>query len=74
MILNKRNGQETFRKTLLQRFNNTCVLSNSKRSLEACHIIPFNICKIFDITNGILLKSDLHKEFDNLQLYLRVMQ
>ena len=31
---------------------------------EACHIIPFSESNNFDIDNGLLLNSNLHKLFD----------
>ena len=31
---------------------------------EAAHIIPFSKCENFDIDNGLLLNSILHKLFD----------
>jgi hypothetical protein len=56
--------QDTFRKELIQKYNR-CIISNSiDIECEACHIIPYSICKNFDVDNGLLLSSDLHKTFD----------
>ena len=60
----QRLDQDTFRKELIKKYNR-CVISDSiDIECEACHIIPYSICKNFDIDNGLLLSSDLHKTFD----------
>ena len=60
----QRLDQDTFRKELIKKYNR-CIISNSiDIECEACHIIPYSICKNFDIDNGLLLSSDLHKTFD----------
>jgi putative restriction endonuclease len=59
-----REGQDTFRKELIKKYNR-CIISHSiDIECEACHIIPYAICKNFDVDNGLLLSSDLHKTFD----------
>jgi len=57
-------GQNHFRKCILARFNNRCLISNSEYSLEACHIIPYADSRNMSIDNGILLSSSYHKLFD----------
>ena len=60
----QRLDQDSFRKELIKKYNR-CIISNSINiECEACHIIPYSICKNFDIDNGLLLSSDLHKTFD----------
>ena len=60
----QRLDQDSFRKELIKKYNR-CVISDSiDIECEACHIIPYSICKNFDIDNGLLLSSDLHKTFD----------
>lgn len=60
----QRLDQDSFRKELIKKYNK-CIISNSiDIECEACHIIPYSICKNFDINNGLLLSSDLHKTFD----------
>ena len=60
----QRLDQDTFRKELIKKYNR-CIISNSiDIECEACHIIPYAICKNFDVDNGLLLSSDLHKTFD----------
>jgi hypothetical protein len=59
--------QNIFRKSLIDRYK-TCVISNDGEIVcEACHIIPYVDCnknEKYDINNGILLTSSLHKLFD----------
>jgi len=60
----QRLDQDSFRKELIKKYNR-CIISNSiDIECEACHIIPYSICKNFDVDNGLLLSSDLHKTFD----------
>ena len=60
----QRLNQDTFRKEVIKKYNR-CIISHSiDIECEACHIIPYSICKNFDIDNGLLLSSDLHKTFD----------
>jgi predicted restriction endonuclease len=59
-----RNGQNTFRERLVQRYKN-CIITNSiADECDASHIIPYSESGTFDITNGLLLSSNLHKTFD----------
>ena len=63
----ERTGQNDFRKILIKKYNK-CIITNTTcmDELEAAHIIPYNICKEsgFNIENGLLLKSNIHKTFD----------
>ena len=62
----KRTQQEKFRDNLLEKYKK-CIVSGSdcKIELEAAHIIP--VCEegLYEINNGLLLKSNLHKTFDD---------
>lgn len=62
----KRLSQQEFRKQLLDRYNNKCIVSgiNCIDELEAAHIIPFKEIDNFDIDNGIILTRNLHATFD----------
>jgi len=63
-LKDQRLDQDTFRKELIKKYNK-CIISNSiDIECDACHIIPYSICKNFDIDNGLLISSDLHKTFD----------
>jgi len=56
--------QNLYRDFIIDRFNN-CILSDMHHEVcEAAHIIPFSECENFDIDNGLLLNSILHKLFD----------
>jgi hypothetical protein len=63
----KRRNQETFRNRLIERYE-TCIITGSDQIVcEACHIIPFAECSEddkYNVNNGLLLRSDLHKLFD----------
>ena len=61
-----RRGQQTFRKKLLDQFNSTCVITGCKiiDILEAAHINPYRGEKDHHITNGLLLRADIHTLFD----------
>ena len=68
--INKRNrtGQKLFRDKLIAKFIN-CPLDNIHYKLcEAAHILPYSDCKNkkdkFNVNNGILLSSTMHKAFD----------
>lgn len=56
-----------FRKEIVKR-DRKCIISGAgKLSCEAAHIKPFNNCneeEKYDIDNGILLESGIHKLFD----------
>ena len=62
----KRTKQEKFRDDLLKLYG-CCVVSGSdcKIELEAAHIIPVSENGIYENSNGIILKSNLHKTFDD---------
>ena len=58
-------SQKEFRKELLKKFNK-CIITNEDciEELEACHLIPINEKESYNINNGIILTSNLHKTFD----------
>lgn len=64
--IKKRLRQSQFRKDLLTAYDNTCAISRSKvlPLLEAAHIQPYNGVHTSIVTNGILLRSDIHDLFD----------
>lgn len=63
----KRQYQTKFRKELEKKYKK-CIISKRNIAIcEACHIVPFcdsDLIKRYDINNGLLLSSDLHKLFD----------
>ncbi|WP_452228445.1 HNH endonuclease [Lacinutrix sp. MEBiC02404] len=64
--IKKRLGQSKFRKELLKAYNNTCAVTECEvlDILEAAHIQPYNGAHTSIVTNGILLRSDIHDLFD----------
>ncbi len=61
----RRQGQQAFRRKLLDRYNFCAVTGESATPvLEAAHIEPYLGPKSNSISNGILLRSDLHTLFD----------
>lgn len=66
-ILQKaRLGQGAFRVLVTDAYNRRCSISGEKTLpvLDAAHIKPFNEQGPHHISNGILLRSDMHKLFD----------
>lgn len=61
-----RQGQSKFRRNLLKAYKSRCAITGCEieEALEAAHIIPYCITKDNDISNGLLLRSDLHTLFD----------
>ncbi len=65
----KRINQSKFRKEILKKFNNTCIITggNCEDELEAAHIIPVSDKENYDMDNGLLIVSTIHKTFDNFK-------
>jgi hypothetical protein len=61
-----REGQMQFRRGLLDEYAGACAISgcNVEALLEAAHIIPYLGPHTNDVSNGLLLRADLHKLFD----------
>jgi putative restriction endonuclease len=61
-----RRGQTRFRKLLIERYGLACQVSGCEFAglVEAAHITPFAVTGNNDVTNGMLLRSDLHTLFD----------
>lgn len=61
-----RQGGPAFRKKLLQAFGRTCCITGCQveEILEAAHIQPYDGPNTNHVTNGLLLRSDLHTLFD----------
>ncbi|WP_222594222.1 HNH endonuclease [Kozakia baliensis] len=61
-----RRGQAAFRASLLEAYGGRCVISNCtvKDVLEAAHIVPYNGPQTNHVSNGLLLRADLHTLFD----------
>lgn len=61
-----RPGQGSFRAAMLDRYGSQCCITGCKVDtlLEAAHIIPYRGDQSDDVTNGLLLRVDLHRLFD----------
>lgn len=61
-----RRGQERFRKLLLKAYEKKCAISGCEivELLEAAHIRPHAEKPNYAVTNGLLLRADLHTLFD----------
>jgi putative restriction endonuclease len=59
-------GQGAFRVAVTEAYQRRCTVTGERTLpvLEACHIKPFAKSGPHDITNGLLLRSDLHILFD----------
>lgn len=67
-ILQKvRIGQGAFRLSVIDAYNKRCAITGEKTLpvLEAAHIKPFSESGPNQTINGLLLRSDMHKLFDN---------
>ena len=65
-IRKKRINQSEFRKKIIERFNNKCIITGNDciDELEACHIIPVATNEDYSIDNGLLLEKNIHCTFD----------
>lgn len=65
-LVKPRIGQGTFRISVMEAYQNSCAITteHSLPVLEAAHIMPFSKQGPNEITNGLLLRADLHKLFD----------
>ena len=65
-IVRPRLGQGTFRVMITDAYERRCSVSGERTLpvLEAAHIKPFSLVGEHEISNGLLLRSDLHKLFD----------
>jgi hypothetical protein len=61
-----RSGQTTFRASLLEAYGGSCAVSGCRTQavLEAAHIVPYRREQSYEMTNGLLLRADLHALFD----------
>lgn len=62
----QRRGQPDFRKKILAAYNARCAVTscNAPQALEAAHIIPYLGEHSNHVSNGLLLRSDIHTLFD----------
>lgn len=61
-----REGQDHFRTALLDAYGGRCAVTgfDAVETLEAAHIYPYKGPATNHVTNGLLLRSDIHRLFD----------
>src|SRR6185437_10726004 len=61
-----RRGQPAFRKALIEAYGGKCAMTgcDALDALEAAHIIPYRRAPSNAISNGLLLRADVHTLFD----------
>lgn len=64
--IQQRRGQTAFRAALLAAYGGRCAVTgcDAVGALEAAHIVPYAQESNMDVTNGILLRADIHTLFD----------
>jgi len=67
VIITPRLGQGSFRIMVTDAYERRCAITQERTlpALEASHIKPFRESGPHSVKNGILLRSDIHKLFDN---------
>jgi len=62
----QRRGQPAFRRALLKAYGGKCAVTDcdAEEALEAAHIIPYQGTETNHVTNGLLMRADLHSLFD----------
>lgn len=62
----RRLGQQAFRRKLISAYGAKCAMTQCKTQwvLEAAHIVPYRGLKTNAISNGLLLRADVHTLFD----------
>ncbi len=66
ILVRPRLGQGAFRVAVTDAYGRACAVTHehSLPVLEAAHILPYARGGVHDVTNGLLLRSDLHRLFD----------
>ncbi len=66
ILVQPRLGQGTFRIEVMDAYSRACAVTNehSLPALEASHIKPYAESGPHEVSNGILLRADIHKLFD----------
>ena len=61
----------SFKRDVIERYNNECVISGTDMPCQVCHIKPFNKCtdkEKYDINNALILRDDIHTLFDKKEI------
>lgn len=64
--INTRRGQPAFRNALLAAYGSACAVSGctDESVLEAAHVTPHAEIQDYSVSNGLLLRADIHALFD----------
>lgn len=62
----ERRGQQGFRRNLLAAYGRQCAITRCRveAALEAAHLTPHSNETNYEVTNGVLLRADIHTLFD----------
>jgi hypothetical protein len=65
-VVTQRRGQAQFREKLLEMYEYQCAITgcDAVDALEAAHIVPYKGDKTHHVSNGVILRADLHVLFD----------
>lgn len=65
-LVRARLGQGAFRVMVTEAYGGQCAISGERTlpALEAAHIVPYALQGPNEVSNGILLRADMHKLFD----------
>jgi putative restriction endonuclease len=65
-LIRPRLGQGAFRVMVTDAYGRRCAVTNERTLpvLEAAHIKPYSLVGTHEVSNGLLLRSDLHTLFD----------
>lgn len=71
-LVNIRNGQNIFKSRILKAYSNKCCITGEEipELLEAAHIQNYRNSNSNHIQNGLLLRIDIHRLFDNNLLFI----
>lgn len=65
-LVRPRLGQGGFRTVVLDAYGRRCAVTGERTlpALEAAHIQPYAVVREHEVTNGLTLRSDIHRLFD----------
>lgn len=65
-VVQVRLGQGGFRTRVIDTYERRCAITGERSlpALEAAHIKPFSLVQQHEVSNGLLLRADIHKLFD----------
>ncbi|EKN3392661.1 HNH endonuclease [Yersinia enterocolitica] len=74
LVRSRSTPQAIFKGRLIETFDKTCPVTGctTKQLLDGAHIIPVAIENNYDLENGLLLRTDIHRLFDTKLLAFEV--